>query len=358
MELTDIFLIVLVVVFAAGFYVLWSASKRRAKPEDFQSFLMLQNQMNEMARKLDAQLGESTRAMREQFSASAKIVRDVTERLTRLDETNKQVVGFADQLQNLQDILKNPKQRGILGEYYLETLLKNAFNPKQYQVQYHLGVDEKTGKELIVDAVLFFGDQIIPIDSKFSLENYNRIVEERDISRHEELENAFKLDLKKRIDETAKYIQPQKGTSDFAFMFIPAEGIYYDLLVNQIGTLKSNTRDLIDYAVYEKKVHIVSPTTFYVTLQSMVQVLRMQQVQESTKEILKNIEQLQKHLRAYSEYHVKVGNHLQTTVKAFDSSTREFGKIDKDFLKLTGEATGIEMAELEGPRDAAEVGEE
>src|SRR3989338_5513962 len=109
--------------FAALFLVLKGQNK---EPErDDRPLLMLQNQMNEITRTLDSKLGESTRSMQRQFTESAKIIRDVTERLTKLDETNKQVVSFADQLQNLQDILKNPKQRGILGEYYLETLLKN-----------------------------------------------------------------------------------------------------------------------------------------------------------------------------------------------------------------------------------------
>lgn len=358
MELTQILLVILAAIFVGGFYTLWNALKRGEKPDDAQSLVLIQNQMNEITRTLDAKLGESTRAIREQFGESAKIIKDVTENLTRLQETNKQVVSFADQLKSLQDILKNPKQRGILGEYYLETLLKNAFNPKQYQMQYRMGIDEKTGKELIADAVLFFGEQIIPIDSKFSLENYNRIVEERDPARQQELEELFKRDLKERINETSKYIQPEKGTASFAFMFIPAEGIYYDLLVNQIGALKSNTRDLIDYAVYEKKVHIVSPTTFYVTLQSMVQVLRMQHFQESTKEILKNIGQLQKHLKSYSEYHAKIGGHLQTTVNVFNNSDKEFKKIDKDLFKLTDKAIGIELAGIEGPKETEKIGEE
>ena len=302
---------------------------------------MLQNQMNELKRelsgKLDLSLGQSTNILQKQHSESLKTARELTEKLTKLDETNRQVVNFATQLDKLQDILKNPKQRGVFGEYFLETLLKNAFNPKDYQMQYKF----KDGE--IVDAVLFFGDKIIPIDSKFSLENYNRLAEESNSDYRAELEVQFKNDLKKRIDETSKYIRPMEGTTDYAFMFIPAEGIYYDLLVNKVGAVKSNTRDLIDYAVNEKKVHIVSPTTFYVTLQAMIVGMRTYQIQESTKEILKNIGQLEKHLRAFGEYHLKVGSNLNTTVNSYNSASKEFTKIDKDIVKLNGGGIELEL---------------
>ncbi|KKW26521.1 MAG: hypothetical protein UY69_C0021G0013, partial [Parcubacteria group bacterium GW2011_GWF1_52_5] len=142
----------------------------------------------ELAEKVSERLAESERHLSEnmhsQLKSSSDIVRDVTEKLTRLDETNKQVVSFADQLKSLQDILKNPKQRGILGEYYLETLLKNVLPVGSYQMQYPFA------DGTIVDAVVFVRDKIIPIDSKFSLENYNRLVEERDAPERERLEKG------------------------------------------------------------------------------------------------------------------------------------------------------------------------
>ena len=319
--------------------------------KDDQSFLMLQERIKELNQTMDNKLAESTRQIQMQFGQSAKIIQSVTEKLTKLDETNRQVVNFADQLQRLQDILKNPKQRGIFGEYQLEMLLKNAFQPNQYKMQYSLGKDSKTGQELIVDAVLFLGDKIIPIDSKFSLENYNRIMEENDSTQKEQLELSFKQDLRKRIDETAKYIRPDKGTLDFAFMFIPAEGIFYDLLVNKVGAIKVNTRDLIDYAINEKKVHIVSPTTFYVTLQSLWHGMRAFQIQEQTKEILKNVSMLDKHLNSYEEYMQKLGGHLGTTVNMYNSAYKEFKKIDKDVVRLVGGESEVEPLQLDRPKN-------
>jgi len=285
---------------------------------DDKSLLMLQQQLNQVSDQLNKGLVESSKTIQEQFRASAGIIKDVTEKLTKLEDTNKQVVGITEQLQGLEHILKNPKQRGILGEYYLENLLKNLFTPSQYQMQYKFNNGD------IVDAAIFIKDKILPIDSKFSLENYNKIINEKDAGRKEELQKNFKQDLKNRIDETAKYIKPKEGTMDFAFMFIPSEGIYYDLLVNQVGALKVNTRDLIEYAFKEKKVIIVSPTSFAAYLQTVLQGLKALAVEESVKDIVGNIHKLGSHLNAYEEYLRKVGGNLSATVNR--SEERRVGK--------------------------------
>ena len=252
----DISTIVILIVVVAGFtLIFWLLSKKGKDAGQDQSLLMLQNQINEVSKTLDSRLGDSNKMMQGQLQESARIVRDVTEKLTKLDETNRQVVNFADQLKNLQDILKNPKQRGVLGEYFLEETLKNVLPPNSYQMQYKFKDGER------VDAVVFVKDKIIPIDSKFSLENYERILNENDEEARLVLEKQFKLDLKNRIDETAKYVRPAENTMEFAFMFIPSEAIYYDLLVNKVGAVKIATRDLIEYAFKEKKVIIVSPTS-------------------------------------------------------------------------------------------------
>ncbi|MFA5746871.1 MAG: DNA recombination protein RmuC [Candidatus Paceibacterota bacterium] len=314
------------------------------KKEDSSAVIMLQQQIHQLNQVLDSKLSESTKAIQDQFGQSAKIIQDVTKKLTELDNTNKQVVGFAEQLQSLEDVLKNTKQRGILGEYYLEELLKNVFSPSQYKMQYKF----KDGQ--IVDAAIILKDKIISIDSKFSLENYNRVIQEKDLQKKEELEKVFCQDLKNRIDETSKYIRPNEGTLDFAFMFIPAEAIYYDLLVNKIGAMKSNTRDMIDYAVREKKVHIVSPTSFYVYLQTILQGLRSMQIEESAKEIRKGVEQMGRHLVAYDEYMKKLGAHLGTAVNAYNSASKEFTKIDKDVIKITGDSRSpIEASQTDKP---------
>ena len=207
----------------------------------------------------------------------------------------------------------------------------------------------------IVDAVVFVKDHIIPVDSKFSLENYNRLLEVRDASERVRLEDAFRNDLKSRIDETAKYIKPNEGTMDFAFMFIPSEAIYYDLLVNKIGAVKANTRDLIEYATKDKKVIIVSPTSFLAYLQTVLQGLRALQIEDSAKEIRKRVEDLGRHLISYETFMKKLGNNLGTTVNSYNSASKELAKIDKDVLKITGETAGIEPMALEQPQPTEEI---
>ena len=333
----------ILIVVSAGFaLVIWVVRRQKPAAPDQSAFLLLQNQVNEMSRMLDHKLGESTRAIQHQFGESARIVRDVTERLTRLDETNRQVVSFSEQLKNLQDILKNPKQRGILGEYYLETVLKNVLPPGSYAMQYAF----KDGT--IVDAAVFVDKRIIPIDSKFSLENYNRILEARDATEKKRYEAALVADLKIRIDETSKYVKPEENTMDFAFMFIPSEAVYYDLLINKVGAIADDTRSLIHYAG-QKRVIVVSPTSFLAYLQTVLQGLRNQKISEQARDIVKQVESLGKHLGSYDEYMQRLGKNLGTTVGVYNSAYREFGKIDKDVLKISGKATDIEPMALEKP---------
>ncbi len=341
-------LIILAVIVGLG--IGWLFMRRNNKPEekkDDTGLKLLLQQMNELTRTVDQKLGDShkevTETIRHQTKESQEIIRDITERLTRLDETNKQVVSFTDQLQSLQDILKNPKQRGILGEYYLETLLKNVMPPGSYQMQYPFA------DGTIVDAVVFVKDKIIPIDSKFSLENYNRITETKDPAEKERFEKIFVNDLKNRIVETAKYIQPDKNTMDFAFMFIPHEAIYYDLIVNKIGAVTEETENLIQRAAQKYKVIIVSPTSFLAYLQTVLQGLKAMQIEESAKDIVKRVGELGKHLKSYEEFHTKLGNSLATTVNQYNFAGKELKKVDKDIMRITGSTPGIEALTIEKP---------
>lgn len=310
----------------------------------------INDQMGKSQQNIIQQFAMSQKSAREASDSANKIIKEVTEKLTKLDETNKQVVGFANQLQSLEKILKNPKQRGVLGEYFLETVLKNVLPPSTYQMQYKF----KNGE--IVDAALFVKDKIIPIDAKFSLENYNRLVNEENDVEKDRLEKLFREDLKKRIEETSKYIRPEEGTMDFAFMFIPSEGLYYDLLINKVGTVKVNTSDLVNYAFSQKKVIIVSPTSFLAYLQTVLQGLRALQIEDSAKEIIIQVGALKKHLDAYEENFAKVGKHLGTTVNAYNSSYKSLKQIDKDLFKITGNQMVITATEIDKEgEDASEI---
>ena len=270
----------------------------------------------------------------------------VTKELEKIKGTNEQVLTFANQMKTLEKILGNQKQRGILGEIQLENLLANVLPPELFQMQYSFSNSEA------VDAIIKVGEFVIPIDAKFSLDNYNKMIEsdETDAERLNDLERKFKNDIKNRIDETSKYIRPNEGTVDYAYMFIPADGLYQDLLNNKVGSLKINQRDLVSYA-YQKKVMIVSPMSLFPMLQVTSKALNNMKVEESIQEIQINIEKLGNHLKAYLTYHEKLGNSLSTVVNHYNVSNKEFKKIDKDITKLTSNraSIGIETESLERP---------
>jgi len=345
MDLTVTLLVIIAVGVVVAIFLLLKKGNSSAGSEQKQgdnSLLLLQQQIGQIAQAVDSKLSESNKNAQKQFKYSADIIRNVTEKLTKLDETNKQVVGFADQLKSLQDILKNPKQRGILGEYYLETVLKNVLPPGSFQMQYGFSNGE------IVDAVVFVDKRIIPIDSKFSLENYNRMLQTNDPVEKKRLETAFVNDLKLRIDETAKYVRPEEKTMDFAFMFIPSEAVYYDLLINKVGAITEDTNNLIYYAG-KKKVVVVSPTSFLAYLQTVLQGLRNQKISEQAQQIIKEVERLGKHLFTYSEHMKRLGQHLDSTVGSYNKAGKELQKIDKDVVKLTAGEARIEIEDVERP---------
>lgn len=294
--------------------------------------------------KLERSSTSMQESVHKQLAQSSRLVADVTERLTKLDETNRRVVDVANELKTLQNVLSNPKQRGGLGEYYLETVLANVLPPHVYETQFKFRDGE------IVDAIIRLDkNRIIPIDSKFSLENYNRLIEAKDKTQRDIYTKAFKNDLKKRIDEASKYIRPNENTLDYAFMFIPSEAIYYDLLVNDVGATGTNARDLIEYAFIDRKVIIVSPTTLLAYLQTVMQGLRSLQIEEQAKDIQKRVAELGKHIASHETYIQKLGNALGTTVSHFNNAHRSLGRIDKEVVKIADAESNVEPILLDKP---------
>ncbi|MFM2414512.1 MAG: hypothetical protein RI911_205 [Candidatus Parcubacteria bacterium] len=330
-------------------FLLFSLFKKKPEPPDpslKEGLGFLQKELQDVRRTFDTRIGETARdinaSVKTQLTESTKIVREVTEGLTKLGETNKQVVGFAEQLKQLSDVLKNPKQRGVLGEYYLEAVLQNVLPPKTFVMQYSFENGD------IVDAAIFVKDKVIPVDSKFSLENYNRFIQAQSAEEKTTFEQAFKQDLKKRIDETGKYVRPNEGTLEFAFMFIPSEGVYYDILIGTGNAISA--QDLIKYA-FSKKVIIVSPTSFLAYLQTVLQGLKAMQIEESAKEIRARVEDLGRHIGKWEEYYQKIGSTLATTVNHYNAGYKEMGKIDKDVLKITGTGVGVTPTLLQKPEE-------
>lgn len=288
---------------------------------------------NNLNQTLNERMDKTQSSMQFQLRQSSALINDVSRRLTKLDETNRRVVDVADELKTLQNVLQNPKQRGVFGEFYLNSILGNVLSPNQWQAQYRF----KNGD--IVDAVIFLDKhRILPIDSKFSLENYNRYVEATDKDAKARLLARVRMDLKNRIDETSKYIRPAENTMDFAFMFIPSESLYYDLLISNVGQ-GGSSRDLIEYAFRDKRVIITSPTSFMAYLETVLQGLRSLQIEEQAKEIQKRVAQLGMHIARYDEYMSKLGNSLGTTVNHFNNAYKEFAKVDKDIAKIAADGS-------------------
>ena len=343
-------------------YVLFGNRKTESANDgkDTQESLLMMQRIDELSRTVDSKMAETNKAMQEgsraQFRESRELIqsinkemneqlRSVVEKTTEVGESSKQVFQVADQLRELQDILKNPKQRGVLGEYYLETVLQNVLPPESFKMQYAFDDGE------IVDAAVFVKGKVIPVDSKFSLENYNRFATATEGEDKIKYEKVFLNDLKLRITETAKYIRPSEKTTDFAFMFIPHEGIYYDLLSNQVGAGEEN---LIQRAAGKYKVIIVSPTSFLAYLQTVLQGLKAMEIEEKAQDIIKNVEKLSGHLTRYEEFYQKLGNTLATTVNHYNAGYKELNKIDKDVTKITGITGGVDVLTIDKPQKEGE----
>ena len=344
----SIFIIILLLILV----VYLAFVKKSTKNNQSDASLQVLQQLDELKQSLNLtvndRLDNSNKMMRDtmqqQFSQSSKLITEVTQRLTKLDETNKRVVDVADELKLLQNVLQNPKQRGGIGEYFLDVVLGNVLPSKMYTLQYAF----KNG-EIVDAAIMLDKGRILPIDSKFSLENYNRLIEEKDKTKREVIVKVFKADLKKRIDETAKYIRPNENTLDYAFMFIPSEAIYYDLLVNQVGATNTSARDLLDYAFIDKKVIIVSPTTLLAYLQTVLHGLRSLQIEEQAKDIQKRVGELGKHIAVHETFMQKLGNSLGTTVGHFNTAHKELKKMDKDVVKIAGNNPSVEPLLIDKP---------
>jgi DNA recombination protein RmuC len=355
--MSQIFLWIVLLVVVVGFVIVVTILNQRLRElKNSSAVELVKSDMTELTRSITSlqqtmgdklERGNATMqtSVQKQLSESAKLIADVTQRLTKLDETNRRVVDVADELKTLQNVLQNPKQRGVFGEYYLQSVLENVLPPGQFQMQYRFNDGE------IVDAAIFLDKgKVLPVDSKFSLENYNRLIETRDKPERDRLLQKIKADLKGRIDETSKYIRPSENTMDFAFMFIPSESLYYDLLINNVG-MGSSSRDLIEYAFRDRHVIIVSPTSFMAYLQTVLQGLRSLQIEEQAKDIQIRVGQLGQHIGKFEQYMQKLGNALGTTVNHYNTAHKELGKIDKDIIKIAGNDSSVEPQLIDRPQD-------
>lgn len=342
--------IVLIVLFVLTLLVI-SFNKKvkdRDSKEDFAIFSEtlkslkddLRTDIRETRRELDQKIYTGQKDMNEnvkyQFESSQKLIKDIQEHLSKVNESvvevkegSRQVASMTEQLTNLEKVLSNQKLRGNWGESSLELILSNFLPKGVFEMQYKY----KSGE--MVDAVIYIKDKILPIDSKFSMDNYKRSLDAEQDEDKKYFAEEFKKDIKKRVEETSKYVdESSENTLPFAFMFIPSEAIYYDLNAGESGELKINTQKLLDFA-QEKKVIFVSPTSILAYLHLVISGLKDSQIEQNTKEIKKKMEVLGKHLQKYEEFIQKLGNSLNTTVNHYNASYKELKKIDKDIYQIT-----------------------
>ena len=306
----------------------------------------LETRLQEMNNTLNSRLNENTESMykqmQNQYESSKSLITDITKELTEVKTTGREMISFTKQLQALEQTLKNPQRRGAVGEYVLEQVIANVLPPDTYAIQYSFQNGVRA------DAVVFLQDKKkISIDAKFSLDNYTKLLS-GELEYPEAVERQLKEDLKTRIQETTKYIIPEEGTLDYAFMFIPSESLYYDLLTQKIGS-GDTARNMLEYAFQQHRVIIVSPTTLLAYLQTVYFGLRSLKVEEHAHEITKHVEMLQKHLENYSKAFRGIGNALGTAVNQYNNADQQYKLIDKDAFKITGKGGKYIKESLDRP---------
>lgn len=313
---------------------------------------MMRNMENKMlsseresTRKTEFQFQESQK----QFHSAQNLIKEITKEITEVKEGNKQVLTMTEQLSNLEKVLTNQKQRGNWGESSLQLILSNFLSDDNFQMQYMFENGEA------VDAIIKIQDKILPIDSKFSLDNYQRAIDTESEEDRKFYGEEFKKDLKLRITETAKYIRENENTLPIAFMFIPSEAIYYDLLAGEQSRIKVNTQALIEYA-QKQKVFIVSPTSILAYLHLVLSGLKAFKVEENAKQIQKKVEDLGNHIVKFEEGYKKLGNSLGAVVNHYNSSYTQLKNIDRDVYKITDGEAGkkIEVEKIDRPQNFLE----
>jgi len=304
-------------------------------------------QLNETTKRVNERLKENSEMIQRQHQSvgerldnAAKAVSAVTGKLSKIEEGNKRIYDVGKDIASLQEILKAPKLRGGLGEHFLQDLLAQIFPADRFTMQYGFKSGEK------IDAVIHVRDNhLIPVDSKFPLENFKKMIETEDEKDKNQFRKTFINDVKKRIDEiAAKYILPDEGTLDFALMYVPAENIYYETIIKE----QQDNKNLSAYA-FSKHVIPVSPNTFYVYLQTILMGLRGFQVEKETKQILASLSGLRVDFEKFGMDFSLIGKHLSHAKGSYENS-------EKKLLRFSDKLSQVEsLSGAKVPREIKSV---
>ena len=332
------------------------------KSED-QSLLLMQQQIDQLraqltatldnnSRSLQQQLGQMTAQVNERLKENVQVLNDtqqslgewldnaaqviggVQKSLGGLEEANRRIYEVGKDISSLQEILRAPKLRGGLGEFFLEDLLGQILPPQHFSIQHGFRSGEK------VDAVIKLGASLVPVDAKFPLENFKRLLEATSDDERGRAKRQFAADVRKHIDAiAAKYILPDEGTYDFALMYIPAENVYYETVIKDEA---ADDRNLCLYAM-SKRVIPVSPNSFYAYLQAIVLGLKGMRIEDRTKEIIQYLGRLQGDFTKFRDDFVVLGKHINHALSSYQSADKRLEQFGQKFF--AAESTPSELVE-------------
>ena len=298
-----------------------------------QSFALLQERIGEIEEQVKKSVDQGSRAVGEKFESSLKVIGDIKKVLGSLEETNKQMLDIGKDISSLQDLLKPPQIRGGFGELTLGHILAQLLPKENFEEKYRF----KNGS--VVDAVVKIGDKIVPIDSKFPLENFQRYIEASEADRKSYL-REFERNVKAKIDDiSAKYILEDEGTYDFALMYIASENVYYQTILKE--DLEINSSSISDYAL-EKRVVLVSPNSIYAYLRVIYIGLRGMQFERNVRKIVEDFARLNKEFERFEEEFRKLGGHLGHAKGSFDRADRRLDTFS-DRLALIAESREVKV---------------
>jgi len=308
----------------AGFMVYFSFIQRHKSDELHKRLDTLTNsvlthlsqQLDSVRKEVGERLHENVSLMQSSHQHTSRSVADLQAKLAQLEEATKRIFDVGKDISSLHDILRAPKLRGGVGEYLLGDLLSQYLPEHNFQLQYRFA----NGSQ--VDAVIQSREFLIPIDSKFPLENFKRIFETQEQATQERLKKQFAADVKRHIDDIAKkYILPDEGTSDFAIMYVAAENVYYEMIIKEV-----DGKSLSDYAL-KKNIIPASPNSFWAYMQAVLVGLKGQQVQKNVKEVMQNISRLRGDIERFNKDFEILGSHLQNARAKYDDSAKRLGGI-------------------------------
>jgi len=281
--------------------------------------LKISSQVNERLNQMNQSLQEANKIIGQNLGSATNVFGNVKEQLGRLEESNRQIYEISKDISSLQELLRAPKFRGQMGETLLENLLSQVLPKGHYQMQYRFRSQDA------VDAVIRLGERLVPIDAKFSLENFQRMLEVQDEQEKNIYRKKFLQDVKNRIDEIAsRYILPEENTYDFALMYIPAENVYYEIIIKE---------DILSYAM-SKKVIPVSPNTFYAYLQVICLGLKGLKIEENAKAILKNLNMLTLEINKFKEDFDTLGAHLLNAQHKYEDSQKRLDRFSDKLINI------------------------